>query len=75
MREDQRRARIMAAVTEQDATAGAGELVQRLCRFAVDEMALSGCALVLMSGAESASCAGRCRAARPDGDRAADGAG
>lgn len=52
---DQRRARIMAAVTEQDATAGAGELVQRLCRFAVDEMALSGCALVLMSGAESAS--------------------
>jgi hypothetical protein len=45
----------MAAVTEQDATAGAGELVQRLCRFAVDEMALSGCALVLMSAAESAS--------------------
>ena len=55
MREDQRRARIMAAVTEQDATAGAGELVRRLCRFAVDEMALSGCALVLMSGAETAS--------------------
>ena len=55
MREDGRRARIMAAVTEQDAAAGAGELVQRLCRFAVDEMALSGCALVLMSGAESAS--------------------
>ena len=55
MREDQRRARIIAAVTEQDATAGAGELVQRLCRFAVDEMALSGCALVLMSAAESAS--------------------
>ncbi len=50
-----RRARIMAAVTEQDAVAGAGELIQRLCRFAVDEMALSGCALVLMSGAESAS--------------------
>src|SRR6202050_4497419 len=44
----------MAAVTSEDATAGAGELVQRLCRFAVDEMALSGCALVLMSGAESA---------------------
>jgi hypothetical protein len=50
-----RRARIMAAVTKQDAVAGAGELIQRLCRFAVDEMALSGCALVLMSGAESAS--------------------
>jgi hypothetical protein len=42
-------------VTGADATAGAGELVQRLCRFAVDEMALSGCALVLMSGADSAS--------------------
>jgi hypothetical protein len=53
--EDGRRTRIMAAVTGKDATAGADELVQRLCRFAVDEMALSGCALVLMSGAESAS--------------------
>jgi GAF domain/ANTAR domain len=55
VREDGRRTRIMAAVTSADATAGADELVQRLCRFAVDEMALSGCALVLMSGAESAS--------------------
>jgi hypothetical protein len=45
----------MAAVTSEDTAAGAEELVQRLCRFAVDEMALSGCALVLMSGAESAS--------------------
>ena len=54
MREDERRARIMAAVTEPDTTAGAGELARRLCRFAVDEMALSGCAIVLMSGAESA---------------------
>ena len=45
----------MAAVTEPDTTAGAGELAQRLCRFAVDEMALLGCAIVLMSGAESAS--------------------
>ena len=44
MRDDERRARIMAAVTGQDATAGAGELVRGLCRFAVDEMALSGCA-------------------------------
>ena len=34
---------------------GAGDLARRLCRFAVDEMALSGCAIVLMSGAESAS--------------------
>jgi hypothetical protein len=55
VREDGRRTRIMAAVSGEDATAGAAELVQRLCRFAVDEMALSGCALVLMSGAESAS--------------------
>ncbi len=53
MREDERRARIMAAVTEPD-TAEAGEFARRLCRFAVDELALSGCALVLMSGAESA---------------------
>jgi hypothetical protein len=55
VRDDGRRARIIAAVTGQDATVGTDELVQRLCRFAVDEMALSGCALVLMSGAESAS--------------------
>jgi len=55
VREDDRRARIMAAVTGPDPTAGAGELAQRLCRFAVDEMALSGCAIVLMSEAESAS--------------------
>jgi hypothetical protein len=55
VREVGRRTRIMTAVTTEDATAGVNELVQRLCRFAVDEMALSGCALVLMSGAESAS--------------------
>ena len=55
MRDDGRRARIIAAVTEHDTAAGVGELVQRLCRFAVEEMALSGCALVLMWGAESAS--------------------
>jgi len=54
MRDDGRRARILAAVTEPDA-AGPGELARRLCRFAVDEMALSGCALILMSGAESSS--------------------
>ncbi len=55
MREDRRRTRIMAAVAGNDVAADAGELVQRLCRFALDEMALSGCALVLMSGSESAS--------------------
>jgi hypothetical protein len=55
VRDNGRRARILAAVTGKGTVAGAGELVARLCRFAVDEMALSGCALVLMSGAESAS--------------------
>lgn len=55
MRDDERRARIMAAVSEKDTADGAGELVRRLCRLAVEEMALSGCALVLMSGPESAS--------------------
>ncbi len=54
MRDDGRRARIMAAVAGRNAAAGAGELIARLCRFAVDEMALSGCALVLMAGRESA---------------------
>ena len=54
MRDDGRRARILAAVTERNTAAGAGELIAGLCRFAVDEMALSGCALVLMGGAESA---------------------
>jgi hypothetical protein len=46
VRDDERRARIMAAVTEHDTAAGAGELVQRLCMFAVEEMARRG-ALVL----------------------------
>ena len=54
MRDDGRRARIMAAVTGQDTSADAGELLVRLCQFAVDEMALSGCALVLIAGMESA---------------------
>lgn len=50
-----RRARIMAAVSARDTAAGAAELITRLCRFTVEEMALSGCALVLMSGRDSAS--------------------
>ena len=52
MRNDGRRARIMAAVTGRDTAAGAGEMIMELCRFAVDEMALSGCAFVLMSERE-----------------------
>jgi hypothetical protein len=75
VRDDGRRVRIMAAVTEQDATASPGELLQRLCRFAVDEMTLSGCALVLMSGGGAGKFAGRGRAARVYDHGAADGAG
>src|ERR1700691_4604977 len=42
VREDGRRARIMAAVADHDSVASASHLAERLCRFAVDEMALSG---------------------------------
>jgi hypothetical protein len=52
MRDSDRRARIMAAVTGRGAAAGIGELMRGLCQFAVEEMALSGCALVLMSSRE-----------------------
>jgi hypothetical protein len=55
VRDDGRRARIVAAVTDRDSTTGVAELMQRLCLFAVDQMALSGCALVLMSGDDAAS--------------------
>jgi hypothetical protein len=55
VRDDGRRARIVATVAERDTTAGVGELMRRLCQFAADEMSLSGCALVLMSGAEAAT--------------------
>ena len=53
MQHGERRARIVAAVTERGAAVGVGELMRRLCRFAVDEMALSGCAVVLMSSREN----------------------
>jgi hypothetical protein len=45
----------VAAVTDRNATTDVGELMLRICQFAVDEMALSGCALVLMAGADSTS--------------------
>jgi hypothetical protein len=45
----------MAAAAQPDAANGAGELVERLCQFVLGHMTLSGCALVLMLGAESAS--------------------
>ena len=63
MRDEGRRARIVAAVTEPDTAGGAGELLQRLCRFAVDEMTLSGCALALMPGTDSAKLVEELRAA------------
>ena len=50
MRDDGRRARIAAAVTGPGDEAGVGVLMSRLCRFAADEMTLSGCAVVLISG-------------------------
>ncbi len=50
MGDDGRRARIVAAVAGPNAAPGVGALMQRLCRLAVDEMSLSGCAVVLMSG-------------------------
>ena len=55
MPDDGRRARIVSAVTGRSVVADVGELMLRLCRFAVDEMALSGCALVLMAGLDAAS--------------------
>ena len=55
MRDDGRRARIVAAVTDRDSTMGVAELMRQLCLFAVDRMALSGCALVLMSGTDESS--------------------
>ena len=48
---DGRRARIVAAVADPSAAPGVSALMHRLCRLAVDEMSLSGCAVVLMSGA------------------------
>ena len=56
---DGRRARIAAAVTGQRDEAGVKALMNRLCRFAADEMALSGCAVVLMSGTEPLGTLGR----------------
>jgi hypothetical protein len=53
MGDDGRRARIVAAVTGSTAAPGVSALMDRLCRLAVDEMSLSGCAVVLMSGAVS----------------------
>jgi hypothetical protein len=50
--EDERRARIVAAVTGGDATTRVDELMRRLSLFAVTELAASGCTLALIAGAE-----------------------
>jgi len=52
MRTDERRARIVAAVTIPGRSIGIDELMRRLCLFAVSEMALSGCTLALVAGNE-----------------------
>lgn len=51
MRDDGRRARITEAVAK-PADGDVSALLHRLCAFAVNELTLSGCAIVLMSGAE-----------------------
>ncbi len=50
MLDGERHARIAAAVTRPDDGTGVGGLIYRLCRLAAEELMLSGCAMVLMSG-------------------------
>ena len=45
-----RRARLVAAISGPDGAPGVSGLIQRLCRLVANEMELSGCAVVLMSG-------------------------
>jgi len=52
VREDERRARIVTAVTERGEITRVDELMQRICRFAVSELAASGCTLALLAGTE-----------------------
>jgi hypothetical protein len=51
-REDERRARIVAAVTGGGAATRVDELMRRLCLFAVTELAASGCTLALIAGTD-----------------------
>jgi GAF domain/ANTAR domain len=51
-REDERRARIVAAVTGGGAMTRVDELMRRLALFAVNELAASGCTVALVAGAE-----------------------
>ncbi len=50
--DEERRARIVAAVTRRGGATRVDELMRRLCLFAVSEMAVSGCTLALISGTE-----------------------
>ena len=50
--EDERRARIVAAVTGGSATTRVDELMRQLALFAVTELAASGCTLALVASAE-----------------------
>jgi hypothetical protein len=52
VRKDERRARIVTAVTEHGEITRVDELMQRICLFAVGEMAISGCTLALLAGTE-----------------------
>ena len=52
VRKDERRARIVTAVTGRGEVTRVDELMQRICLFAVSEMAVSGCTLALLAGTE-----------------------
>ena len=49
MADESRRRRILSNIGALDAGAGAHDIVRGLCRFAVEELNLSGCALMLLS--------------------------
>jgi len=51
-REDQRRARIVAAVAGRGGSIRVDELMRRICLLAVNEMGASGCTLALIAGTE-----------------------
>lgn len=52
MRKGERRALIVAAVTEHGEITRVDELMQRICLFAMSEIAISGCTLALLAGTE-----------------------
>jgi len=52
VRKDERRARILAAVTEPGGRTRVDELMWRVCLLAVSEMGVSGCTLALVAGNE-----------------------